>query len=128
MRRHQRGISIVVAIFLIVVISVLAASAVSVGRATSEASNGLLARDRAEAAARTGMEWVSYRLLVQNVGCAAVIGPPIVLNTGALRGLRFTVTNCVRATNQNVFDVTVLAQQGNFGQANYASYQLSNRL
>jgi hypothetical protein len=126
-RRGQRGMSVMVAIFLIVVISVLAATAVSVGRATGDSTNGLLLRDRATSAAEAGLEWAAYRLLVLNLGCAGVNGQQVALNLSGLRGYRFTVMSCVKAQNQNVFDVTVMSQTGNFGQPNYASRSLTRR-
>ena len=126
MRRHQKGMSLVVAIFLIVVIALLSAAAVSVGRATSESTNQLLLADRAKAAAEAGLEWAAYRVLVQAVPCATVNGQLLPLNLSGLRGFRVTVT-CQRAVNQPVFDITAFAQQGNFGQSTYASRSVTKR-
>jgi hypothetical protein len=118
--------SLVVAIFLVVAIAVLSAAAVSVGRAASESTNELLLADRAEAAAKAGLEWAAYRLLVQAVPCATVNGQLLQLGISGLRGFRVTVT-CQRATNPAVFDITAFAQSGNFGQAAYASHTVSRR-
>lgn len=126
MRRRQRGMSLVVAIFLIVIIALLAAAAVSVGHATSESSNELLLADRARAAAHAGLEWEAYRVMVQGRPCQAGGNPQLPLNQGALRGFRVTVS-CQRATNVNVFDITAVAQQGNFGDANYAYRSVTRR-
>jgi MSHA biogenesis protein MshP len=127
MRRRQQGMSLVVAIFLVVAIAVLSAAAVSVGRAASESTNELLLANRAEAAAEAGLEWAAYRVLVQGVSCATVnSGPPLPLNFGALRGFRVTVT-CVRATTAAVYDLSAFAQSGNFGQAAYASHTVARR-
>lgn len=124
--RRQRGMSVVVAIFLVVVVAILAASAVSVGRASSESSAGLLNADRAQAAAEAGLEWAAYRIQVQGVPCATFNPQVLQLNLGALRGLRVTVT-CQQAASANIRDITAFAQQGNFGQANYASYSVTKR-
>ncbi len=127
MRRRERGVSIVMAIFLIVAIAALAAAAVSVGRATSDSTNGLLLRDRTEAAAEAGLEWAIYRLRVQSIPCTTVNGQQLALGLGALRGFTVTVS-CLRATNQNVFDVTAFAQQGIYGRPDYASRTLTRRI
>ncbi len=126
MKRSQRGMSLVVAIFLIVVIALLSAAAVSVGRAASESTNELLLADRAKAAAAAGLEWAAYRVMVQAVPCATVNGQLLQLNLSGLRGFRVTVT-CQRATTPAVFDITAFAQSGNFGQSTYASHSLARR-
>lgn len=126
MKRRQRGMSLVVAIFLIVIIAGLAASAVTVGTATQESSNELLLADRARAAADAGLEWEAYRVMVQSRPCLPAGNPVLPLNQGALSGFRVTVS-CQRATNVNVFDITAVAQQGNFGDANYAYRAVTRR-
>lgn len=127
MRRRQQGMSLVVAIFLIVVIALLSAAAVSVGRASSESTNQTLLADRARAAAEAGLEWGAYRVMVQNLSCATVMSGPLPFNFSGLRGFRVTITGCQRTATQNVLDITAFAQQGNFGQASYASLTLSRR-
>ena len=81
MKRAQRGMSLVVAIFLIVAIALLSAAAVSVGRANSESTNEMLLADRARAAAEAGLEWAAYRVLVQGVACATVNGQQLPLGS-----------------------------------------------
>lgn len=130
MTRSQRGMSIVVAIFLIVVIASLSAFAVSVGDATGRSTSLHLQADRALAAARAGSEWAAYQALVQNQ-CAPG-STTLNLDQGALRGFRVTVT-CRRsnhnegATNYSVFDVSSFAQSGNFGDVDYASRTVVSR-
>lgn len=122
--------SLVVAIFLIVVIALLSAFAVSMGAASSESTNLQLSADRARAAARAGLEWGAYRARVQGVSCPAPPQPPastrLNLNQSALNGFRVTVT-CQRNNANSVFDISAFAQRGNFGANNYASYTLSGR-
>jgi type II secretory pathway component PulK len=125
-KRHQRGMSLIVAIFLITAIALLSAAAVSVGRASTESTNELLLADRSRAAAEAGLEWAAYRVMVQAVPCATVNGQLLQLNLSGLRGFRVTVT-CQRATNPAMFDITAFAQSGNFGQTTYASHTLSRR-
>jgi len=131
-RRHharQRGMSLFVAIFLIVVIASLAAFAVTAGTATRESANLGLQMDRALAAARAGTEWGGYRALVQNQ-CAA--STTFNLTQAALSGFRVTV-RCVRtnhtegAVTYAVWDVESFAQWSNFGAADYASRTVSER-
>jgi MSHA biogenesis protein MshP len=123
MMRRQRGLSLVAAIFLIVIIAMLSTFAVTVASATHETTGEQLLMDRARAAAKAGLEWGVYRARVQNF-CPAGLQPPLPLNQGGLRGFRVTVT-CVR--NGNVIDITATAQHGNFGQADYASRTLVRR-
>mgnify|MGYP005831631653 CR=1 FL=1 len=123
--RRQRGMSLVVAVFLIVVIALLAAFAVSIGSASNASTDQPLSADRARAAAKAGREWGAYRATVQGV-CPAVAPPPLILNQGALNGFRVTVT-CDRDVSATVFDISAFAQRGNYGSANYASHTLSQR-
>jgi MSHA biogenesis protein MshP len=128
-RSRQRGMSLVVAIFLIVIIALLAAFAVSMGTASRNNANLQLSVDRAVAAARAGTEWAAYRALVQNA-CAA--NTTLNLAQSALRGFRVTVS-CVRTNHTEgpvtyaVFDVSSFAQLGNFGAANYVSRRIASR-
>lgn len=129
MRGRQRGMSMVVAIFLIVVIASLAAFAVSVGDAASRSTSLHLQADRALAAARAGTEWAAYRALVQD---QCTPSTTLNLNQAALRGFRVTVS-CTRsnhnegAINYSVFDVSSFAQSGNFGASDYASRTVVSR-
>jgi MSHA biogenesis protein MshP len=124
MRCRQRGMSLVVAIFLIVIVALLSAFAVSVGTANNESINQQLSADRARAAAKAGLEWGAYRAVVQGL-CASVPPFPVLnLNQSALNGFRVEV-RC--AGNGGVFDITAFAQRGNFGAAGYASHRLVSR-
>jgi MSHA biogenesis protein MshP len=124
MTRQQRGMSMVVAIFLIVIVALLAAFAVSVGNATSDSTNQQLLASRARAAARAGLEWGAYSASVQGVCVGFPPFPVVPLNQSALAGFRVEV-RCVG--NAGVFDITAFAQRGNFGQAEYASHRLVSR-
>jgi MSHA biogenesis protein MshP len=125
MRTRQRGMSMIVAIFLIVVVASLAAFAVTAGTSQRESANLQLASDRAAAAARAGVEWGAYRALVQG-NCPA--STPLALNQAALRGLQVRV-DCVRRTHAGVplVEITAFARNGNFGAVNYASRTLVSR-
>lgn len=122
--RRQRGVSLVVAIFLIVVVATLAAFAVSVGGAQRDSTNLQLLADRALAAAEAGREWGAYSALVQGI---CPLSQVINLNEDALRGFRVTV-NCTPTAhsepppvgNYTVYNLQVRAQSGRYGAANYA--------
>lgn len=121
--KRQRGMSLVVAIFLIVIIALLSAFAVSVGTASSESTNLQLSANRARAAARVGLEWGAYRARVLNQCPAASVLP---LAQGALNGFSVTVL-CQSDGAGRVFDLSAFAQRGNFGSVNYASHTLRGR-
>ena len=135
--RRQRGSSLVVAIFLIVVIASLAAFAVTAGASTRDRTNLQLQADRAQAAARAGTEWAAYRALVQNVPNCNAASPvtnttTVNLGQGSVRGFRVLVTStCTRhtegATSYSVWDVGSVAQWSSFGAADYASKSVVGR-
>ena len=123
---RQRGMSLVVAVFLITVVASLTAFAVTVGTATREVDNLQLRADRALAAARAGLEWGTYRAVVSN-SCAASTN--VNLAQGALRGFRVTVRCTVSSVAPTrVFDIEAFAQSNNFGQLNYASRRETRRV
>jgi len=126
---RERGMSLVVAIFLITVIASLAAFAVTIGTATRESENLQLQADRAMAAARAGAEWGAYRALVQT-SCPGRLNPTVFnLNQAALRGFRITVSCEPLSTGPNtVFEIVSFAQWSNFGAANYASRRVVRRV
>jgi hypothetical protein len=126
----QRGMSLVVAIFLITVIASLAAFAVTIGTATHESENLQLQADRAMAVARAGTEWGAYRAR-QAVPICPGPGSPVTfnLNQNALRGFRVTVTCTQRGVAPNfVYDIDSYAQWSNFGVADYAYRRVFKRV
>ena len=125
-RRQQRGMSLVVAIFLVVVIASLSAFAVTTGTATRQSTNLQLQSDRALAAARAGAEWGAYRALVQNA-CAGATN--VAMNAGAIRGFQVTVT-CLANTlhgTYRVADIQSEARSGVFGSPDYAYRSITVR-
>jgi MSHA biogenesis protein MshP len=129
-RRNQRGMSLIVAIFLVVVVSLLAVFAVTTGTAARSSTDLTLLSGRALAAARTGAEWGAFRAINQNV-CQNPY-PVLNLAQGALRGFRVTV-RCTARTAHNdgvafvVADITSTAQWGNYGQPDYVYRQVTVR-
>jgi MSHA biogenesis protein MshP len=118
-RRRQGGMTLVAAIFVVVIVASLSAFAVSTTRATRDATNLQLLADRALAAARAGAEWGAFRAFSQNL-CAANQALP--LAQGALRGFQ-VIVDCVRTRPEGTYwvvDITSTARWGNFGAADYA--------
>jgi MSHA biogenesis protein MshP len=129
-RRAQRGMTLIVALFLVMVISLLAAFAVSTGTAVRSSTNLTLLSGRALAAARTGAEWGAFRAI--NQGVCQDPYPVLNLAQGALRGFRVTV-RCTARTAHNdgvafvIADITARAQYGNYGQPDYVFREVTVR-
>ena len=128
-RERQRGMTIIPAIFLLVVVGALAAFAIRVGTAQRQSGTFSMMGDRALAAANAGVEWASYRALVNN---SCVAGPTTLnFNQGALRGLRVAVsctqTNHTEVSTYQVYDVDALAQWSSFGTPDYVSRRVQRR-
>lgn len=128
-RGGQHGMSLVVALFIVVVLGLLAAFAVNIGTSQRESSNLRLTSDRAVQAARSGTEWAGSRALVNHACAASTV---LNLTQGALNGFRVTV-NCSATShsegpvNYRVYDVTAFAQYGRYGAAGYTSKTLAAR-
>jgi MSHA biogenesis protein MshP len=122
--------SLVMAIFVVVVIASLSAFAVSTGSATRQSTNLQLQADRALAAARAGAEWGAYRALVQGA-CAGATNVP--MNAGALRGFQVSVICNARTAHVDgggpfvVADITSTASWGTFGSPDYAYRRVTIR-
>lgn len=121
---RARGFTLVSAIFLMVVLVVLAASLVTLGSVQHTTSAQMLQTVRAHYAARAGIEWA--------IGTAGATGcvsaPPFALG-GALSGFSVTVT-CTRtdhpigaATPQAYYRVDVLAVGGAYGTPDFVRRQ-----
>ena len=131
MKRRQRGMSIVVALFVVVVVASLAAFAVTVGGAGQQADLTDMQASRALAAARVGLEWGAYRIRGAGGSCS---NQTLALNEGALRGFQVSVT-CVRSVALHVegpamyysYDVVSTASYGTFGTTDFAFRKLSAR-
>jgi MSHA biogenesis protein MshP len=124
--RQQRGSALVIALFLIVVVALLAAFGVTVGGSQRQSTTVSMMGDRALAAARSGVEWAGYRALV-NKSCANRV---LVLTEGALRGFR-VIVQCQLHTelpaNKHDYAVSAEAQFGTYGSADYVSRKVQAR-
>ncbi len=128
-RRAQRGMSLIVALFLVVIVALLAAFAIGIGGAQRAGADLQLVGSRALQAANAGTEWAATRALVNN-SCAA--SSVLNLTQGALNGFTVTVTctstpHTEGVTTYNVYDVTAFSQYGRFGAAGYVSRSVNAR-
>lgn len=123
--RQQRGLSLITAIFILVMLALIALFAVrSVGSQQAQNNQALIGL-RAEYAARAGLQWGAAQALPPTGSCAAT-------SNLVIEGVAVTV-NCV-ATDvveagvpYRVFAIGVLAQSGVLGQPEYAQRSLTGR-
>jgi len=111
-RRGQRGMALIAALFLIVVLAALGIFAVRIGGAQQQTVNLGLLGDRAVAAANSGIEYGIYRQL--NTGCASA-NATINLNQAALVGFRVVVT----CSGSGPYVITASASSGAYGSPDY---------
>jgi len=118
---NVRGFTLVTTLFLLVVVSGLAAYLVNLSTAqhfsTALAVNSLRARH----AALSGMEWVAYRIANVSDTCPPV---PTLLT---IEGFNVSLTSCTATDitegvdSYRMFNVTVGAERGSFGDADYVN-------
>jgi MSHA biogenesis protein MshP len=114
-RYRQRGFSIVSAIFLVVVVSLLAGYMVNIGTATGASMSMRMMGARATAAAHSGMEWAAARVVADNACFSA--GTRFALNGTALNGFEVTADCSMQAVTEGqrsyrVFQLTATARYG----------------
>lgn len=121
---HQRGFSLVTTLFLLVVVSGLAAYMVNLAT-VQHASSALAAQtSRALYMAISGLEWVTAGIRSNPGAC-----PPVPTSFQA-EGFVVTLDACSRfpvteaGTSYAMYDISVEASQGTFGQTGYVSRSL----
>lgn len=127
--KRQRGMSLVAALFLLVVVAALGAFAVRIGAGQQHTVNLSLLSTRALSAANAGVEWGARRALMES-SCAA--SQTLSLNEGALNG--FTVrVECAPSAHADggstttVYSITALAQSGTYGSPDYVRREVRAR-
>lgn len=122
--RNERGMSLVTALFILVVLSAIGGYMVLVSGVQSQTTVMALQGVRAYHAARSGLEWGIFQDLA-NGSCT----------TGTFDIDAFSVAvGCSQATfteggqTYNVYRVTSLAQLGNYGDQGYVSRQLTAKV
>jgi MSHA biogenesis protein MshP len=125
--RTGRGFALVPALFLIVVLGVLAVLAIRIGTGQQQAVTMSLQEARALAAAQAGIEWGAYQSL-KGGSCAA--STTLNLSETSLNG--FTViVNCTAtafangAASANSYVLKATATLGTYGQAGYVHRVIS---
>jgi MSHA biogenesis protein MshP len=120
--KHQRGFSIISAIFILVALAVLGATMVTLSGAQHQAGALVIESSRAMAAAKSGLEWGGYQAL-ENGGCGAA-SATFDLEEGALSGFRLEIqcsesTHNERGDTITVYEITVVAERGQYGRPDY---------
>lgn len=125
---RERGFSLVLALFVIVIVAILGAVAVKLGSGESQTVNLRVLSDRAVEAARTGVEWGAYRAL--DLGTCST--GTLTLSEGALAGFNLTV-GCTMTTHSqsggsyHVYEIDSYAEAGTYGRPDYVSRRINAR-
>lgn len=124
--KQQRGMALVAALFLIVVLAILGTFAMRVGVSGEQDANASLMQNRALAAARSGIEFGAYRALVANACNVGVMPINVNLTQGTLAGFNVSGT-CQRNVHGAYFtyQITVTARRGTYGTPDYVSRTLT---
>lgn len=115
-----RGFALVPALFLLVVLGVLAVAAIRIGAGEQQAVTMSLMQARALAAARAGIEWGGYQALAGSCAASTTLN----LNEAALKGFGVIVTCSATsfangaATNTS-YVLSSTATSGTYGQPGY---------
>lgn len=126
--RRQRGVALIIALFVIVVLAGLGLFAMRVGTGQQQSVNLDLLGARAEAAAAAGTEFGANQAL-RHANCAAA-PPALSLAQGALKGFTVQVsctanTYTVNSLPYQVYAITATATLGVYGTPGYVSRQTS---
>lgn len=124
--RDAAGFALVPALFLVVVLGLLAVVGVRVGVGQQQTVTMSLMQARALAAARAGVEWGAYRAL--NGSCAGAT--TLSLTEAALNGFAVVVTCSATAfTNgsatSHAYTIAATATTGSYGQPGYVRRVMS---
>jgi MSHA biogenesis protein MshP len=122
MKKVQQGFSLITALFLIVVVSLLVAVGVRIGLGSQQTLDGELLGARALAAANAGIEWAAQRALFDGTCTSTTLN----LSEAALQGFRVDVScsviaHSVGSSTVQVFALDSFAAFGAYGQPGYTS-------
>jgi MSHA biogenesis protein MshP len=126
---RQRGATLVVAVFLLVVLAALGAFAVRLTVMQQQTVNSSLLATQAFHAARSGIAWGAHRAL--NGGWCATM--TLTLTEAGAEGFSVEVS-CAQSTHAEgsatieVFVIEALAEWGAYGQADYVSRRLEAKI
>ena len=119
-----RGFSLITTLFLLVVVSGLASYLVNLSIAQQYSTALSVSALRGRHAALSGLEWVAYRINHVSSSC------PAVPSNLTIEGFSVTLTNCTESvvteglSSYKLFDVTVSAERGAFGDADYVNHAI----
>ncbi len=121
----QRGVSLVSAVFLIVVLASLGTFAVRLTAVQQQTAGAAVRATQAMLAAQTGIDWAAHRALIGG-SCASA---SLALTEGGANGFSVSVTCTQTAhveagTTINVYRIEALAQSGVYGGPDYVSRRL----
>lgn len=122
---QQRGVSLVSAVFLIVVLAALGTFAVRLAAVQQQSTNAAIRATQAMLAAQSGIDWAAHRALNAGVCSAATLS----LTEAGANGYNVSVT-CTQSahveagTTVNVYRIEALAQSGVYGGPDYVSRRL----
>jgi MSHA biogenesis protein MshP len=123
--RAARGFALLAAIFVLLVLAVLAAFAFRIGLNQQQTASYDVLIARAQAAADSGLEYGANRALKAG-SCAA--STSVALTAPGLRGFTVTVTcqasaslHRIGAQSYPAFVLTATAQRGTYGSADFVS-------
>ena len=123
-RIASSGISLIAALFLIVVIAALGAFAVKIGGSQQQTVNLALLSARALAAADSGVEWAGYQAF--HGGCASTTTTTLNLTEAVLNGFTVVVV-CTPTTHTesnapvHVYSIDSTATLGTYGMPDFVS-------
>lgn len=126
---RQRGATLVVAVFLLVVLAGLGAVAVRLTLMQQQTVNSALLAAQAFHAARSGIAWGAHRAL--NGGWCATT--TLALTEGGAAGFSVDVS-CAQSTHVeggvtiDVFVIEALAEWGAYGEADYVSRRVEAKI
>ncbi|MDX1516207.1 MAG: hypothetical protein R3288_05175 [Woeseiaceae bacterium] len=128
-RRSQRGISLVPALFLLIVLAALGVVAVRMSTVQHQTVVLAMQSARAYSAARAGVEWAAYQALV-NGSCSPA---SLTLTETGLAG--FVVdTECSLSTHAEgpqttrIYTIDAFARAGSYGTPDYVSRRIRSTI
>lgn len=128
-RQRQSGISLIPALFLLIVLAALGIVAVRLSAVQSQTVVLAMQSARAFSAARAGIDWSAYQALV-NGSCASAT---LTLTEAGLNGF-LVDTNCSVTTHSegpqtvSVYTIEAFAHSGAYGTPDYVSRRIRSTI
>lgn len=126
MIKKQKGFTLVVAVFVLVILSLLAVSMINITAISKATLINAIQGNRAYYAARSGLEWQVYKIENERECPADSV---INLNQGAFPGFEVNVTCTKEEFLEDpyiikIFTLTSKSSSGSFGNENYTSREV----